>query len=101
MDFPDLDDIQHEVGTWGDRTFPASTSNSVIAHFLREVKEFVDEPSPEEAADCLILLLHHAHKNGYSLNRALKDKFAVNRARTWGMPDAQGVVEHVREEITK
>ena len=58
----------------------------------------IGENTRSEAADCLLLLMHHAHKSGYSLQRAARDKFEMLKTRTWGEPDEQGVVEHVRIE---
>ena len=93
-----LDALQFEVGSWGDRTFPASRVESVLAHFQKEVKELVESRDPEELADCILLLIHFAHKKGVSLRDAVRAKFEINKRRKWGKPDAQGVVEHVREE---
>jgi NTP pyrophosphatase (non-canonical NTP hydrolase) len=105
MSYPKcLQDWQDEVGEWGDRTFTKSTPLSVLAHFRREIVELHkahDETdrlaAREEAADCVMLLLHYAHKQGFSLEQALNDKFAICRDRKWKEPDAEGVCEHVRE----
>lgn len=96
-----LDDRQDEIGRWGDRTFGQSTPASVLAHLRREMQELADETDPErrrlECADVLMLMLHLAHKEGWSLEDALREKFAINQRRQWGTPDADGVVEHIRE----
>ena len=56
-------------------------------------------PEGEEvAADCFLLLLHYAHRRGFSLLNAADRKFTENTLRRWGQPDAEGVVEHEREE---
>jgi hypothetical protein len=91
-----LDRLQLEIGAWGDRTFPQSTPRSVLAHFKKESKELIDDETAVEAADCLMLLLHFAHKMGFSLRDQVRQKFEVNKGRVWGKPDADGVVEHVR-----
>ena len=85
-----LDDLQRRIGEWGDRTFPESTLNSIIAHFNAEAAELNEaatfSPRPqlaEEAADCLLLLLHIAHREGFSLWEAANVKRLVNEARTW------------------
>jgi len=88
--------FQNEVGTWGDKTFPASTPDSIVAHLAREVGELADHHDSEEASDCLLLLLHHAHREGYDLLAEARIKFEINKKRQWGEPDENGIVEHVR-----
>jgi NTP pyrophosphatase (non-canonical NTP hydrolase) len=98
-----MDSFQSEVGRWAERTFAQSTPGSVVAHLRREVEElgaatmlgpFEDEMN--EAADCLLLLLHLAHKRRFSLLGAAQRKFEEIQERQWGEPDAEGVVEHKR-----
>ncbi len=102
MGYPkDLDDCQYEIGVWGDATFPRSTPKSVVAHLRREMQELVEETDPvkrrDECADVLMLICQLAHKEGWSLQSALRDKFAINQRREWGEPDDEGVVSHIRE----
>lgn len=88
-----LDEYQAEIGAWGDETFPKSTVSVVLAHFEEESKEFVEiapmipnHPSydeAEEAADVFLLLLHFAHKKGFSLFEVTERKMAINRNREW------------------
>ena len=51
---------------------------------------------PEEAADVLLLLLHYAHKRGFSLAKWARCKFEVVKKRKWKKPDKAGVIEHVK-----
>lgn len=97
-----LDAFQRWVGTWGEATFGRSTPASVIEHLADEVAELrhaergtVVSDHEAEAADCLLLLLHYAHKRGFSLFDAAARKFDVNRRRRWDEPDARGVVRHI------
>lgn len=106
-----LDRFQREVGEWAEKTFPKATDTSVAIHLGREVAELRSwcvaadhgrAPVPVvevagELADCFLLLLHLAHRFDISLLGAADYKFTKNQARTWGKPDAEGVVEHVRE----
>lgn len=101
----DLDDFQHRVAEWGNRTFPLSNRRSKTRHLINEVYELERETSlvdhqpariAEEAADCLLLLLHICAEQGVSLAAAAEAKFAEVQTRTWGPADADGVVEHVR-----
>jgi NTP pyrophosphatase (non-canonical NTP hydrolase) len=92
------DSFQKELGDWCDKTFPNSTPKTILAHFKSESKELLDATDAEtdhEIADCMMLLLHLAHKRGVSARDAIRDKFEICKKRKWGPPDAQGVVRHV------
>ena len=89
--------IQKTVGEWGCETFSKATNTTIIAHLKREVNELEDDCDPEEAADCLLLLLHLAHREKFDLLAEAQKKFAINKKRKWGEPDSEGVVEHIRE----
>jgi NTP pyrophosphatase (non-canonical NTP hydrolase) len=100
-----MNDFQNRVGMWAESVFTRATPGSIVAHLRREVEELGAathlgpwEDEVEEAADCLLLLLHLAHKRGYSLLAAATAKFGENQQRRWGQPDAEGVVEHVRPD---
>lgn len=104
-----LDALQTEIGAWSDKTFPNSTPKTMMKHFWKEVQELddevkLDETSPEEKsgtpheiADCIMLLLHLAHRKGISARDAIREKFEICKKRKWGPPDADGVVQHVEE----
>lgn len=99
-DVPRLDRITREIHDWQAVTFPRATPASVVEHLRREVAELVDDPTDtSELADCYFLLVGLAYELGVDLTTVVARKLAVNRARTWGEPDDQGVVEHVREVI--
>lgn len=87
--------VQKDLGTWGEKTFPNGTPTTLIKHLQREVKELADSHHSSEVADCVILLIQVAHQYKYSLYDELMDKFAINKQRKWGEPDAEGVVEHI------
>jgi NTP pyrophosphatase (non-canonical NTP hydrolase) len=106
-----VDRFQREVGQWADRAFPRSSIRTIAAHFEDEAEEFVvaaeavrffpldaSVGDADEAADCLLLLLHYAHKRGFSLFDAAREKHAANRGRRWGNPEERGVVKHVAEQ---
>jgi len=93
-----MKNFQSEDGEWASKTFPQATNQSITEHLKREVNELSnskDSCDTSEAADCLLILLHHAHKNGYDLLSEAKSKFEINKKRKWGKPDKLGVVEHV------
>lgn len=94
------DDFQKELGDWCDQTFPNSTPATILRHFKDEAKELLDATDAEtdqEIADCIMLLLHLAHKRGISARDAIRDKFEICKRRKWGPPDEHGVVRHVQE----
>ena len=94
-----LDQFQREAGEWADGNFTTSTVASIISHFREEAGEFADEPSGEEAADCLLLLIHYAHKSGISLYQEAERKLAINRKRIWKTtPEPGGHIKHVGKD---
>lgn len=95
-----LDGIVEETQDWQRATFPHATPLSVATHLLREAHELRDHPTDaEEIADVVILAIAAAGANGINLAGAVRAKLEKNKARTWGVPDADGVVEHVKEAV--
>ena len=95
----ELSTFQKEVGEWGDKTFNpkrGNNSKAIVHHLIKEVGELLDSNASDEAADCFLLLLHHAHTLNYDLLTEAKKKMKINRKRKWGKPDANGVVEHIK-----
>lgn len=93
-------EFQRKVGEWADRTFPESNSGSILRHLFEEIQELASVPdlqdASEEAADCYLLLLHLAHKNGFDLKAAAVEKMARNILRTWETEaGAKGYRKHV------
>ena len=93
---PTLDQLASDIAAWQAVTDPAATPESVTEHLRREACELAAQPrDAEEIADVFHLLVAAANAAGVSLADAVAAKFARNKARTWGQPDAHGVVEHV------
>ena len=87
-----IEDIQ----AWQHDTFPSATPESAAEHLRREALELLAYPyDPGEQSDVFILLTQIAMLTGVDLYDAVCDKMAVNKARRWKHPDADGVVEHV------
>jgi hypothetical protein len=100
-----LEALRLEVLAWQAETFTQRTIRSVTAHLAKEGAELHAEPTDRlEYADVLMLawsalnevqVLAEAH--GIDLLSAVRDKLAINKARTWGFPDGDGVVLHVSD----
>lgn len=92
----------HLAKPWSERTFgekkPSGAKGS-LQHLKREVKEAIKKPHDlMEYADMMHLVFDATWRSGYTFDDlvdACYAKLAINRERTWGKPDAQGVVEHV------
>src|SRR4029077_13537606 len=96
-----VDALQMAIGSWSDTTFPNSCRKTILRHLSDEVKELFaaqDDELPHEIADCIMLLLHLAHKQKISARDAIREKFEIVKQRKWGKPDEHGVVRHVTEE---
>lgn len=90
-----LEEVLDEVRLWQRETFPLSSPSSRAAHLLKEAHELNARPDDhEEAADVQMLLA--GLRTNAELVAAVRAKLAVCRTRTWGDPDANGVVEHLR-----
>lgn len=97
---PTLDSVIREVNEWQAVTFPRATPASVVEHLRREVQELVADPTDlSELADVVFLAVGLAYELGVDLKTVVAEKLAVNKARTWGQPDEQGVTEHIREAV--
>ncbi len=95
-----LDAVVADILAWQIETFTHRTPHSITNHLLREAAELHDDPSDNsEWADVVFLavaLIQDGTPNApRDLIGALRAKLAVNKARTWGKPDSDGVVEHV------
>lgn len=96
-----------EVVEWQDKTFPSITTVSTLYHLKEEVEELRidiingDPKKRIELADCFILLYGVARKEGMSFDdimKAIDEKMAINKARKWGEPKENGVINHVKSE---
>lgn len=104
-----LDGLQTEIGSWSDITFPNSNTKTIMLHLKKEVEELEEacdidalfpktkSEKPHEIADCIMLLLHLAHKIKVSSRDAIREKFEICKKRKWGLPDKDGCVQHVEE----
>lgn len=99
-----LDAVVEDILAWQCATFTQRTPHSITKHLLKEAKELHAAPrDDEEWADVFFLTVALIQDGTPAAPRdligALRRKLAKNRARTWGVPDADGVVEHVAEGV--
>ena len=80
-----MKELQKQIGEWGVETFPTATNRSIAQHLLEEADEVENAAKNqgiglmEECADVLLLLLHLAHRNGFDLEQAARQKFETIR----------------------
>jgi Protein of unknown function (DUF550) len=105
MKIKDIQTLQYEQGRWAQGNFPTQTVVSKIKHLRREVDELLANPHDRsEMADCFLLLLDIASRQNMTVAQLVEiaaQKLEINRRRQWGRPDAEGVCEHIREEVAK
>jgi len=116
-----LQTLMNQIAEWSDATFGKLQRNPAIVYHLKKevdelIKEFEYQNNPfnesdssketnrqmlkMEFADCFMLLLdsaHHANFTADELINAALEKLEVNKKRTWGKPDENGVVEHIKD----
>ena len=70
-------------------------------HLVKEANELVDHPTDiSEMADVFNLLMDVVRRSGHDIREllnAVDKKLDVLPTRKWGKPDANGVIEHIRE----
>lgn len=120
----EVQDIQDKIQAWSDETFGKERTGLPIAyHLKKEIDEVIeaidnfhkDRPYTKEnidllrkrrervlyeIADCMMLLLDIMAHEQYTFKlvmMAMEDKLEINKARKWGEPDENGVVEHIPE----
>jgi predicted house-cleaning noncanonical NTP pyrophosphatase (MazG superfamily) len=93
--------FQTIVGEWSDQKFGENREpTALLNHLKKEVDEIIREPYDlEEYADAFMLLVDAARLAGFNMTdvfNAMWLKFEKNKNREWGLPDENGVVEHIR-----
>uniref|UniRef100_A0A6M3JTQ3 Uncharacterized protein n=1 Tax=viral metagenome TaxID=1070528 RepID=A0A6M3JTQ3_9ZZZZ len=69
---------------------PENTAFQIVNNLRKKVEELAESHREEVAADCFLLLLHHAHRCGYDLMIEAFKKFEINKNSKWGIPDTDG-----------
>ena len=93
------------IAKWQNETFPHATALSKLAHLQQETKELIDDLKLDnkdkrlEWADNLILLFGAAASDGMTYEdicNSIEEKMQINKNRSWGKPDENGVVNHLK-----
>lgn len=94
------------ISAWQKETFGQATAMSKLFHLKEEMEELavsitIDAVDKHlEFADCFFLLFGAAAADGMSYEdicKAIDEKFEINKARRWGKPDQNGVVNHIKD----
>lgn len=74
-----------------------------LKHLEKEVKEMQERPYDlEEKIDGIFLIVDAIRRSGATypdMMNMLWAKLAKNKARKWGAPSADGVIEHIRGQV--
>lgn len=86
--------LTQEVVQWANSVFPDRKPQSALLKLFEETGELVKDPSDaSEYADIFIMLLDLADMHGVDVVKAIRDKLALNRQRTW-TKTATGTLQH-------
>lgn len=96
------------ITQWQRDTFKKATAESATKHLLSEVIELINAIRSQaseldttyEFADCFLLLFGAASLYGMTYQdicEAIACKMSINKQRTWGEPNEEGYVEHIKE----
>lgn len=108
-----------DISKWQNETFGEATAFSKVMHLKQEIDELIKElvffaenedhmqfheasktSKENEFADCFILLFGAAASDGMNYEQivdCINHKMQINKARKWGKPDENGVVNHIKE----
>jgi hypothetical protein len=99
-----IEEIKNLVAQFSDSTFGEERPfTAPLYHLKKEIDEAIDSGDMEEFADMQILLLdafrkRYPHLLAQDLLNLCKQKITVVLpARSWGKPDHNGVIEHIRK----
>lgn len=105
-----MKDLFNNVIAWQAATFGTGRpALPPVKHLQQEVRELADalESTPDdrpailaEFADCFLLLFNACHNFGLSYDDVqviVQRKLDINKTRKWATPDADGVINHIKE----
>lgn len=91
----EIEELTQEVVQWANSAFPDRKPQSALLKLFEETGELVRDPSDAgEYADIFIMLFDLADMHGVDVAKAIRDKLALNRQRTW-TKTATGTLQHI------
>lgn len=95
---PSIEEMQADIAQWADTIKPDRTAHQSLSKLmLEEIPEFIASKmeDPLEYADLVIMILDIAHLQGIDVGRAVIQKMAINRQRSWRVDKTTGFLKHV------
>lgn len=92
-------EVQKDITDWADRTFPDRTYQGTFNKLVfEEIPELINGGvyDPMEYADILILVLDLAYLVGVDAEKAVAEKMAINKERTWQKNPISGLFRHIK-----
>ena len=89
------EELIKDMNHWLDTAIP-HTAQSDVFKFQEESLEFIAEPSAEEAADIIMVLMHYCHLEGHDLKKSMIDKLEKNKKRSWSR-QGDGTWHHIKD----
>lgn len=118
MKIMEISKLQKDIAEWSEKAFGDGVPGrrtwrfpGMFAHLKREIDELdaiifetkLNGPTQsiiEEIADCAMLLMDMADQLDADLLTEMAKKLEVNKKRKWGKPNADGSVEHIKDETS-
>lgn len=91
--------VRDVIVEWADSVFPDRTiTNAIQKMVLEEIPEYLmKQDDPMELADLGILLYDIANLAGVDLDKAIREKMAINQQRSWAVDSNTGLMKHTKK----
>lgn len=92
-----IDHTTYQFLDWANRNIPADKP-ALLLKFKEEAEEFIEHPTPFEAADVIFCVVRYAFAARWNLRDAMARKFEVLKRRRYElMPN--GTWHHIKETV--
>jgi NTP pyrophosphatase (non-canonical NTP hydrolase) len=93
----EIRELQDLISSWADNVFPGRTLESVALKLYEEIGELLRNPRDAgEHADIYIMMLDLSRMYGVDVAKAVREKMAKNRMRTWERTEI-GTLHHIED----